>query len=167
MMETKVEIDRATAEEMPIISNLLQLYLYEFSPIVRTDVEADGRFKWDGLEDYWNDKNLHPILIRVGGLLAGFALVQRFSVVRNKPVAWDMEDFFIMAKYSRTGIGKYVAGTLFNQFRGDWEIRVLQKNDSALRFWGSTVSRYCGTETAPVLTPVGSRAFNVFRFETT
>ena len=48
-----LEMHRARADEQAIIANLLQLYVYEFSASLAIDVGDDGRFPWDGLEEYW------------------------------------------------------------------------------------------------------------------
>ena len=93
-----LEIYGARADKQAIIDNLLQLYVYEFSASLAIDVGDDGRFPWDGLEEYWNDDTLHPFLFKAGTKLAGFALVQRMSVVTGDPNVWDMEDFFAVAR---------------------------------------------------------------------
>jgi predicted acetyltransferase len=165
-MQPEVEIYRAPPDEMAVLSNLLQLYLYEFSASVDNDVADDGRYEWDGFEDYWREEGLHPFMVRVEGNLAGFALVQNFSVLSQAPIVWDMEDFFILAKYRGRGIGQTVARNLFHMFPGAWEIRVLRGNENALKFWHSTISRDSGYNVEPVPVDIEGRVFDVFQFVT-
>lgn len=165
-MTGKVEIRRAARLEMPVIGNLLQLYLYEFSTSENTDVDTDGRFAWPGLNEYWDGDDLHPFLIRVDGRLAGFALVQRYSVVARTPTAWDMEDFFILQKYRRKSIGSYAARHLLGQFSGSWEIRVRDGNDPAFQFWKSLITTQCGHVPASHSIATNGRGFTLFQFET-
>lgn len=165
-MTLAIEVRKAAASEMTVIGNLLQLYLYEFSATENTEVEHDGRYKWDGLEDYWADQDLHPFLFRVDDQLAGFALVQRFSVISKQPIVWDIEDFFVMAKYRRLGVGRYAAKQLFEAFQGKWEIRVINGNERALHFWKATISGQFEKETIPSSIDIDGRFFDLFEFET-
>lgn len=160
-----LEMHRARADEQAIIANLLQLYVYEFSASLAIDVGDDGRFPWDGLEEYWNDDTLHPFLFKTGTKLAGFALVQRISVVTGDPNVWDMEDFFVVERYRRNGIGKAVMSRIFREFSGRWEIRVLAGNDRALSFWRHVISAQCAATVEPARTQINGRAFDVFAFE--
>jgi hypothetical protein len=40
----KIQISKASAENKQVISNLMQLYMYDFSEYTGSDVEADGLF---------------------------------------------------------------------------------------------------------------------------
>lgn len=159
------QVREARRGEQPIIENLLQLYLYEFSAALGTDVEADGRFLWDGLDDYWAEDGLHPFLLTVDDKLAGFALVQRISGA-DQTLVWDMEDFFVMAKYRRSGLGAFAADHLFRRFPGRWQIRVSTSNSGARAFWYSTLATSQMDSEPPAAVTVDGRAFEVFRFRT-
>ncbi len=161
----QLKIHEARKGEQPIIANLLQLYLYEFSAVLGTDLEADGRFAWDGLDDYWVEDGLHPFVLRVNDTLAGIALVQRIPA-HDGVLAWDFEDFFVMAKYRRSGLGAYAADHLFRCFTGPWQIRVLASNSGARAFWRSTMVACQVDAELPAAVTVDGRAFEVFRFRT-
>ena len=161
----QIDLYRASADEQQIIGNLIQLYSYEFSTLCDTDVEYDGLFDWDGLEDYWNDTSLHPFLCKVKQKIAGFALIQRLSVVTGATNVWDMEDFFILEKYKRNGVGSAMLSELFREFTGQWEIRVLNGNNRALEFWNHVISKQCGASVQPAPTLINGRKFDVFSFE--
>ena len=164
-MDLEIVVRRATSDEQNIVDNLLQLYMYEFSANQSTELNSDGRYDWGGLEDYWNDKSLSPFLVFVEGRIAGFALIQGCSIITGQSDVWDMEDFFILAKYRRRGVGLRVANDLMRQFRGQWEIRVLKGNSAALNFWRRAIARLCRKEIKSKPTLVGGREFEVFRFE--
>jgi len=58
-----------------------------------------------------------------------------------------------MKKYRRNGVGKFVALTVFDMFKGKWEVCQIQNNLPARKFWKSIISEYmkndyqeCGTE---------------------
>ena len=92
----------ASPEHRHIIQNLVQFYIYDFSPYVDYDVEENGLFKnYPGLEDYWTDKtNRFPYIIKSHDKYIGFVLV------RSETTQFSIAEFFIMKKYRRKGIGK-------------------------------------------------------------
>lgn len=158
------DLRRAARDRQPAIANLLQLYLYEFSAELGTDVEPDGRFAWDGLNDYWTETDLHPFLMTVEGKLAGFALVQRI-LASDGTLVWDVEDFFVMARFRRSGLGTFAACCLFDRFAGPWQVRVLSSNDRALAFWRAAIAERVPNLAAPATCRATGRRFAIFRFE--
>ena len=74
-----ISLAPASIDERPILENLLQFYIYDFSEIVGGDVEDDGRFKERSLAPYWEQTWRHPFLFRADGNLAGFALIHQRS----------------------------------------------------------------------------------------
>jgi predicted acetyltransferase len=141
----------ATIDEHPVLENLLQLYIYDFSEIVGLDVADDGRFKDKSLSLYWQDSWRHPYLIRADGKLAGFALVHERSRLSGEMGIWDLAEFFVMRKYRRQGIGSLVATRLFETHRGKWEIRQRHDNGVASAFWRSLLTEFTGGKYEEVL----------------
>ena len=83
--EAAIKIYLASAQEMPVVANLLEFYSYEFSESAQIDVGRDGRFGYEDLEDYWKFDTLHPYLMTVEGQYGGLALVQRGSLISDNP----------------------------------------------------------------------------------
>ena len=76
----EVTLEVATADSAPVLSNLLELYLHDFSEIFPMEIGADGRFGYDKLPLYWSEPATHfAFLIRCRARIAGFALVTRGS----------------------------------------------------------------------------------------
>ena len=81
-MSEGVVVSRAAAEEAPIVANLMQLYIHDFSELwfdreVEGELEADGRYSnYPELETYWRDPGRQAWLFRIKGLPVGFALVE-------------------------------------------------------------------------------------------
>jgi predicted acetyltransferase len=132
----------ARIDERPVLENLLQLYIYDFSEFVGWDVGDDGRFKGRSIESYWQDSWRHPYLIRADGKLAGFALVHQRSRITGDPTTWDMAEFFVVRKYRRQGIGALIATRLFEAHRGNWEVRQRDDNGIASAFWRSVITDF-------------------------
>ncbi len=74
---SRIEVFSATPEEQPVLENLLELYVYEFSELLGIDVGEDGRFGYPRLPLYWSEPERYPFLVRVDGKLAGFVLVKK------------------------------------------------------------------------------------------
>jgi predicted acetyltransferase len=137
-----ISLTPAHVDERPVLENLLQLYIYDFSEFVGIDVGDDGRFNERSLAPYWQDSWRHPYLIRADGKLAGFALVHQRSRISGDTSVWDLAEFFVLRKYRRHGIGSLVATRLFEQHRGKWEIRQRHDNGAATAFWRHVVTEF-------------------------
>jgi predicted acetyltransferase len=124
-----------------VIKNLMQFYIYDFSPYVDYDVEEDGMFKeYPDLEDYWIDKdNKFPYIIKKDGKYIGFVLV---NMVRSENNYFSIAEFFIMKKYRRAGIGKAVAKQIFDLHKGQWEVHQRENNRPAREFWNKVINEY-------------------------
>lgn len=55
-----------------------------------------------------------PIQVRVDGKLAGLALVIQQSYLSGDRNTTDIDEFFIMRKYRRRGVGKEAAMRIFD-----------------------------------------------------
>jgi predicted acetyltransferase len=144
-----LDISLATLEEKPILRNLLELYSYDFSAFDGADVNDSGLYGYHGLDRYWEDPDRYPFLIRVGGRLAGFALVRKGtyfpdSDYLSQTPAWLIAEFFVMHKYRRHGVGRIVAKQMFDRFHGRWEIAEMVENEMAQAFWREVVGEHTG-----------------------
>ena len=138
-----IDLVDATAKDRSVLERLGQLYAYDFSEILGVDVGEDARFRSISLGN-WRDESRRRFIVRVGGHLAGFALVRKGSVLTSEPDVTDMDEFFVMRKYRRYGVGAEVAKRLFDMFQGRWEVRELAPNVAAQAFWRSVIGDYTG-----------------------
>ena len=87
-----------------ILWNLLELYCYDFSPYIDTDVNDSGRFGYRYLDHYWTEKDRHPFLILFQEKIIGFVLVnQHFRLTENKG-CHSIAEFFYPEKIPKKGI---------------------------------------------------------------
>jgi len=154
MLTTSVEKSRpglevfpALREQQPILANLLELYIHDFSEFRKMEVSPDGRFGYPNLPLYWHEPGRHPLLVRMDGELIGFALVKRGSEISGSESVWDMAEFFVLRGYRSRGIGTEIAHEIWRQFPGPWEVRVMPSNRSAHRFWQRAITRFKGKVT--------------------
>ena len=142
--EPMITLSHASKAERPTLDNLMQLYIYDWSELRPLDVGDDGRFPDYPLDAYWQDSWRHPLLLRVDGRLAGFALVSEGSRLTGAPGVFDMAEFFVMRRFRRKRVGLAAAAAAFDRFKGPWEIRQHDENTAATAFWRSAIDRYTG-----------------------
>lgn len=137
----KIELIPAVESEKPILENLLELYIYDFSEYLDLDVNNQGLFTYQHLDSYWIEENRTPYLIKVNDHLAGFVLVLHVLEGEGAPYYYIAE-FFVMKKYRRHGVGREVAFKVFSSYSGQWLITQVKKNMSAQKFWRRVISDY-------------------------
>ena len=142
MFRLELNIVKVPIEEKPILNNLMQLYLYDFSEFMDCDVEDNGLFgEYPYLDDYWiSVEHRFPYFIKRDGKNVGFILV-RYIDSSDTP-HFSMAEFFIMKKYRKGGIGRQTAYYLFDSFPGKWEVAEIKENTPAQKFWRKIISEY-------------------------
>ena len=143
-LSAKIEVLSAAPEQQPIMANLLELYAHDFSGFLDIELGEDGRFGYKDLSLYWREETRHPFLVKVGGRLAGLILVRLGSQFSGDRGIWDMAEFFVLRGYRGRGVGTAMAHEVWRRFPGPWEIRVMQANDAAHRFWEHAIKAYTG-----------------------
>ena len=160
-----LEVIRAAPEERPILENLLELYIHDFSQFHSVDVGPDGKFGYPDLPLYWLEPERHPFLARMNGKLAGFALVRRVASIHDKKTVWDMAEFFVLRGMRQRGIGTQLAQTVWPMFPGAWQVRVMQSNQQAHLFWESAIAKHTGAPIQPISFEKDGKPWHVFSFE--
>jgi predicted acetyltransferase len=160
-----VEVLPALPEQESILANLLEFYVYDFSEFMGLQLDEAGRFGYAQLPLYWQEANRYPLLIKVNGNWAGFALVRQGSQISGATHSWDMAEFFIMRGHRRLGIGQIAASEVWKRFPGSWEVRVLDWNKTAQAFWGRAISEFIGKTVAPMAFEKPGKVWQVFAFE--
>jgi predicted acetyltransferase len=127
--------------EVPAVRQLVQLYIYDLGG-ARWGVAHDGTFgSADWHRRFWRRRGRHHFVFRVGGRLAGFALVSeraQFAGAGRR----EISEFFVLRRYRRRGVGSRAARALFRRFPGRWELAELSWNVAAQRFWRGLLARY-------------------------
>lgn len=139
-----IELAVATPDDKPVLGNLLELYQHDFTEFDDRDIGNDGRFGYDYLDRYWTEDGRTRLLVRVGGKLAGFALLKRGGHMAGDPRAMYVSEFFIMRKYRRRGVGAEVARRIFDRHPGTWEVAEMAANLPAQAFWRKIIGACTG-----------------------
>jgi predicted acetyltransferase len=91
--------------------------------------------------------------------------VHRGSEISNDTDVWDMAEFFIVRGYRRLRIGTKVAQEIWEKFPGKWEVRVIDRSQRAMKFWGCAISEFLGKEIDSVPLDKEGEGWHVFSFE--
>jgi predicted acetyltransferase len=138
-----ISLEPVKIEEKQILKNLGELYIYELSQYNFIDVNELGLYNnLDDLDLYWTEQNRYPFFIKVDNKLAGFILVYDGRQIEEIESNFSIDDFFIMYKYKRHGIGKFCVRYIFDKFKGKWQIWFHQRNEVARYFWHKTINEY-------------------------
>ncbi len=114
------------------LGRLLQLYVHEFSALVRHPIGADALFAYDELSLYVHGESERLAVLFLdaeSGTPLGFALAGQ------EPLCWHVEEFFIIAGARRRGVGMEAAEALFAARPGRWTLTVRPENPAGLAFW--------------------------------
>ncbi len=128
---------RCETSDRPALARMLELYQYELSDIWDQDLDANGEFGYD-LESFWRSPTCHAFIATVSGRYAGFATVDRR--VKVGPEGWWMDQFFVLKKYRRAGVGAALAAHVFQTLPGDWEVGQMPANWPARAFWRRVIT---------------------------
>ena len=137
-----IDIVEATRKDEPLLERLLQLYQYDFSEIMGGDVEDDGVFHYISLGDVWEDDRVHAYITTVNAKLCGVAIVIERSHFTDEEDVTFMDEFFVMRKYRRMGVGSEIATRLFDTFPGRWEVAEVAPNIDGAAFWRVVIGKY-------------------------
>jgi predicted acetyltransferase len=134
----EVDLRLVDAEDKPVIANLLQLYLHDFSEFEPRELSAHGTFDYQWLDSYFTVPEREAHLITVAGRPAGFALTR--CDVDGDDGAWNVSEFFVVRGQRGHGVAARAARLLFQRHPGQWTLSYLPANLPASRFWPGLVS---------------------------
>lgn len=138
----EIKIEQILIEQKSVLVQLMELCNYDFSIYEDADLNEYGYYGYSHIDDYWNEDGRFPYLIRVNEKIAGFVLVCSHCKYNKSSNPHNIAEFFILQKYCRTGIGKYVAKKIFDMHKGGWEVMQLPKNIPARKFWKAVIQEY-------------------------
>jgi predicted acetyltransferase len=121
------------------LGQMLELYQYELSDIWDQDLDRDGLYGYD-VDRFWQDPNCTAYIATIGGNYAGFALVD--DQVKVGGGRWWMDQFGVLKKYQRQGVGRALANYVFLDKIGKWEVGQMPDNDRSQAFWRQTIGDF-------------------------
>lgn len=140
-----VSIKLAGNGERPLIENLSQFYIYDFSEMETTgsrQMEFGDHGFYPPLPDidcYCRIEGFRPLLIYVRERLAGFILINTRSH-RGGRVEHNMAEFFVARKHRRRGVATEAIRQILLLYPGHREVAVAERNAAAEAFWPHAIT---------------------------
>jgi predicted acetyltransferase len=141
----QIDLTEIDEDQRPVLEQLAQLYMYDFTEHAHGDVGEDGRFPYIDFDEFFAHRVRRAYLVRVDGKLGGFALAYEDEAMRDRDErVWWMDEFFVMRKYRKRGVGERIATQLFDTLGGTWEVGQVPTNVDATAFWRRVIGKYTG-----------------------
>jgi len=129
----------ATESDYGVIENLSAYHIYDMSEFTGWRCPESGRYGGcDRFFEDWRAGRNCVYIIKAGGELAGFAGVCQ----DDERVGHAIQEFFVLRKFRRRGVGRRIAFLLFDRFPGQWTVRFLTANAPAAGFWRAAIGEY-------------------------
>jgi len=126
-------------DEKDILRNLMEKYEYDNSQYENTDVNDYGLYGYKFLDHYWTDKNRYAYFIKVNNKLAGFIMIDDYKYYNEIEANHCIAEFFIMFKYKRMGVGRYVVKFITDKYKGKWQVGYNPNNNIGKLFWNKVI----------------------------
>jgi predicted acetyltransferase len=139
-----IELHPAQRDELEIIENLMQFYMYDFSEWLPLKLASHGFFSIQPKTDYWRHPATLPFLIQVDGELAGFVSVD--NEIHIPGAEHNIGYFFLARRFRGQGVAQFVVSALLSRIPGQWQIFHIDANLPAQRFWAGLIPQISGGE---------------------
>lgn len=161
-MTPNLAISKIGPESDTLLQNLTEEYCQDMAEWFDLHPGADGRYAYDTASVWANGYDAY--LAKVGDSIAGFALIGSAGEWLGDMGAHDIHEFFIMRRFRRRGLGQSMATLLWDQYPGEWLVRVLEANEPAIAFWRCGISIYSSGSYKEEQRIVNGRRWKFFRF---
>ncbi len=141
----EIDLDPVDEAGVPALMALAQLYQYDFSEIEGGAIGLDGRYAYlDDLVDRLAEPGAGAWLVRLVDphvrvpALAGFAVV---VAVEDGSADRAIDEFFVLRKYRRLGVGRAAATAILAGAPGTWLVQGTRHNHGARAFWRDVIGQ--------------------------
>ena len=146
-----------------ILRNLFEFYLHDMAEWFEFESGEDGTYAY-ATEKFWSDR-YDVYFAYAGRIPIGFALVGPAEPYIGDPRAKDFEEFFVVRRHRREGVGRALASHIWNAYPGGWLIRVYQGNLPAMPFWRAAIADYTGGNFQEEVRDAEDRPWSYFTFD--
>jgi aminoglycoside 6'-N-acetyltransferase I len=155
-----VEVVEPSSDDRDLIKNLYTFYRYDLMPFIDLGagscVNAFGTIDGstshthaeavDDCNVWWEKPGiLFAFLVRVEGNPAGFVMVAT-PPHTTAGIAYRMNEFFVLNRFRRCGVGTRAAIEVVDRFAGKWEVGCTSTNAAATAFWRKVIPAYTNGE---------------------
>lgn len=155
-----IAISKIGPESDVVLRNLLEFYVHDMTEWFDIDTKADGSYSYDTSLIWKNGCDAY--LAKVGDSIAGFALIG--SADEWLKGARDVREFFVLRRFRRSGVGRKMATLVWDEYPGEWLVRVLESNAPAVSFWRAAIADHSGGLYQEEARNVHGQLWRFFRF---
>lgn len=132
-----MKLERVQKKDKKILDNLIQLYLHNLSINFKIDFDSKtGLYIYEDISKYFVNNDDIALFIKDNDNIIGFILLNLSDNVNV------VQELFILNNYKRQGYGKNAIIETFNNYRGNWCIKVVPCTPSSENFWINVVNEY-------------------------
>lgn len=135
-------LEKVEKSKKDILYRLLQYSLYEESMFDQNEINEYGIYEYKWFDNYFldEDRDAYFIKMKDNNKLLGFVMVNTYTQIYKN--GHSIAEFMILPKFRKNKIGKYAAITIFDKYRGNWEIKPSSGNEIAYKFWEKVIKEY-------------------------
>ena len=134
-----VPVDKSNAY---VFFNLLDKYNFELSQYELTDANFDGLYDNERFKKYLASERFFAQLFFAEKNPVGLAAYSIYYSTGKKIFINALNEFFVLPKYRRRGIGKFLAQKIFDAHNGFWKVEIHPSNVTAQMFWKNVIAAY-------------------------
>ena len=142
LIDMEIRVQPITSDRYSVLSNLVQLYLYDISELDQRELGKDGCYSFRDINFYLQANNGWAFQLLRRGIIVGFALVALRRSWIHEDTVYSIDDLFVLRNYRKQGIGRIAAFRLFSTFPGTWEVSEMEENKPAHVFWRQVVDEF-------------------------
>ena len=162
MLAIDTRILRVDESHDEVLRNLFEFYLHDMAEWFEFESGEDGKYSY-ATEKFWSDR-YDVYFAYAGSIPIGFGLVGPAEPYIGDPQARDFEEFFVVRRHRRAGVGRAMATHIWDAYPGTWLIRVYQGNLPAIPFWRSAVAGYTSGDFHEDARAAENRSWSYFTF---
>ena len=144
------------------LQNLFEHYLHDMAEWFQFDYAPNGRYALDPA--IYRNSGAEVWFAYAGEIPIAFAVVGSAHTFIDDANAKDLDEFFVVRRYRRVGVGREVAQLIWDAYPGRWLVRVYQGNLPALPFWRSAIADYTDHAAREDVRIVRDRPLSYFTF---
>src|SRR5262249_52758732 len=138
--QANIQLIEATSKDYLTVQNMAQFYVYDASRECGFALSENGLYEPKNYKRYFEDPTKKAFLLKLTNEIVGFVLLN--SVGSDVKTNWKIDQFFILGKFQKQGIGKQIAYKIFDKYSGIMEVSIIPVNKAALLFWRKIIAEY-------------------------
>ena len=136
-----IELTEVMPEQKELLWNIHQKYLYEMTIYYDDEMDESGNYHYGYFELYFSEPERKVLFIRDEESIVGFAMINPYSYIGEKP-DYVLAEFTVFPMYRKKHIAIHAVKLIFEQYKGNWEIKYNEKNTAAKNLWTKVTEVY-------------------------